>query len=172
MSPQQQPSAEAAHEVLSSVNNATVNLRTRQFTGNHLKEAEIIVDKEFIRGLFDKWNNALATGDPQIVTQLYAPHATFLPTLSNKPRSDHESINNYFQTFLQKRPSGRIIQGFVQLGEDGTWAQDNGIYEFFMKLDGTVVRARYSFVYQVLKNDNHHREWKIVHHHSSLMPEK
>jgi uncharacterized protein (TIGR02246 family) len=130
------------------------------------------ISKEFIRSLFDKWNDALLTGDSDRVAQLYADHATLLPTLSNIPRNDYESIKDYFDKFLQRQPHGRIVEGFVQLGDDGTWAQDNGIYEFTMGIDSTVVRARYSFVYQLLEEDEQKAEWKIVHHHSSLMPEQ
>jgi hypothetical protein len=100
-----------------------------------------------------------------MVAQLYAPHATLLPTLSNQPRNDHESIQDYFVTFLQRQPRGRIIQGSIEI--DGILAVDTGIYEFIMATNGSVVRARYTFVYQLLEN-----EWKILHHHSSLMPEK
>jgi hypothetical protein len=37
-----------------------------------------------IEGLFHIWNDALATGDPKIVTALYSSKATLLPTRSNK----------------------------------------------------------------------------------------
>ena len=40
-----------------------------------------------------------------------------------------------------------------------------GIYEFAFA-DGSKVQGRYSFVY-VFENG----EWKISHHHSSIMPE-
>ena len=40
-----------------------------------------------------------------------------------------------------------------------------GIYEFTFE-DGTTVRGRYSFVYTYENG-----EWKIAHHHSSIMPE-
>ena len=43
---------------------------------------------------------------------------------------------------------------------------DVGIYEFKKGIDGSAVRARYSFVY-VFEDG----EWKISHHHSSVMPE-
>jgi uncharacterized protein (TIGR02246 family) len=124
-----------------------------------------VVTKESVRSLFELWNNALATGDSNIVTQLYAKDATLLPTLSNKQRTDHESIKNYFDGFLRKKPKGRILQGQIFIGDDHSWAQDNGIYEFVME-DGSIVQARYTFVYVQVDGD-----WKIAHHHSSLMPE-
>jgi uncharacterized protein (TIGR02246 family) len=148
------------NDVLNSYINATFNLQPPNSNGHQT------ITKEFIRSLFDLWSDALATGDSDVITQRYAPHATLLPTFSNEPRSDYDSIKNYFDIFLEKKPQGRIVEGFVQLGE--TWAQDNGIYEFIMGVDGSVVRARYTFIYQLQEDDG---EWKIVHHHSSLMPE-
>ena len=38
---------------------------------------------------FDRWNAALATGDPEQVASLYAPDGVLLPTVSNKVRTDH-----------------------------------------------------------------------------------
>jgi len=55
--------------------------------------------------------------------------------------------------------SGDIITG-------ANWAQDVGIYEFTMGYDGSKVKARYTFVY-VFEDE----QWKISHHHSSVMPE-
>ena len=46
------------------------------------------------------------------------------------------------------------------------WCQDAGIYEFTMGATGDKVKGRYSFVY--VWEDG---EWKISHHHSSVMPE-
>merc|ERR1712176_294021 len=43
---------------------------------------------------------------------------------------------------------------------------DAGIYEFTMGIDGSKVKARYSFIY--VYEDG---QWKISHHHSSVMPE-
>lgn len=46
------------------------------------------------------------------------------------------------------------------------WCQDVGIYEFTMGATGDKVKGRYSFVY--VWEDG---QWKISHHHSSVMPE-
>ncbi|KAG7345618.1 calcium/calmodulin dependent protein kinase II association-domain containing protein [Nitzschia inconspicua] len=152
------------------------DLSSSNFRSKHSSspKREVAVSKEFIRSLFDLWKDALLTGDSEKVAKCYASHATLLPTLSNTPRNDYESIKDYFDQFLHKQPEGRIVQGIVQLGDDGTWAQDSGIYEFRLGIDGSVVRARYSFIYQKLaqEDDEHQAEWKIVHHHSSLMPER
>jgi hypothetical protein len=53
---------------------------------------------------------------------------------------------------------------YVTIGHN--WCQDAGIYEFTMGANGDKVKGRYSFVY--VWEDG---EWKISHHHSSVMPE-
>src|SRR4051812_40782523 len=40
-----------------------------------------------IAGLFDRWNAALASGDAEQVTSLYAPDGVLEPTVSNEVRS-------------------------------------------------------------------------------------
>mmetsp|Transcript_26828 Transcript_26828/g.63985 ORF Transcript_26828/g.63985 Transcript_26828/m.63985 type:complete len:633 (-) Transcript_26828:67-1965(-) len=120
-----------------------------------------------VRGLFNLWNDALATGDSRLVAARYSTEATsalLLPTVSDTPRNSYESIRDYFDAFLLRQPKGTILESFVQRGEN--WAQDSGIYEFTMGVDGSKVKARYTFFY-VLENGS----WKIQHHHSSIMPE-
>ncbi|OEU14859.1 hypothetical protein FRACYDRAFT_154683, partial [Fragilariopsis cylindrus CCMP1102] len=131
--------------------------------------------KEEIRSIFDKWNDALSTGDPNISSSLslsslsssISPPLLLLPTMSNEPRTNRKSIERYFVNFLRNKPKGRIINGHIRIGKDGSWAHDAGIYEFSMISNSNNNIARYSFLY--LRNDL--GEWKIAHHHSSLMPE-
>jgi uncharacterized protein (TIGR02246 family) len=77
-----------------------------------------------VRGFFDKWNNALATGDPQQVAALYGEDAVLLPTLSDSARYTNDRIADYFVGFLKKKPVGEILEGNVKLGPN--WAQDAG----------------------------------------------
>jgi uncharacterized protein (TIGR02246 family) len=107
----------------------------------------------------------LATGDSRIVASRYAKDAVLLPTVSDTPRTDYDSIKDYFDAFLLKKPQGKIITSYVKIGGED-WAQDNGIYEFTMGVDGSKVKARYTYFY--VKENN---TWKILHHHSSIMPE-
>merc|ERR1711937_1066596 len=86
------------------------------------------------------------------------------PTVSDTPRDSAALIKDYFVGFLKKQPQGKILSSNVQIGNN--WCQDAGIYEFTMGSDGSVVKARYSFVY--VYEDG---QWKISHHHSSVMPE-
>ena len=70
-----------------------------------------------VRGLFKLWNDALATGDSRIVAARYARDAVLLPTVSDTPRTDYDSIKAYFDVFLTKKPQGEIVQSFVKIGE-------------------------------------------------------
>jgi len=120
-----------------------------------------------IRALFSLWNNALATGDSRLVASRYAlkSGAVLLPTVSDTPRTDYAGIKDYFDNFLKKAPQGEILEGHIRIGEG--WAQDAGIYEFTMGAEnGAKVRGRYTYTY-VMEDG----QWKIAHHHSSVMPE-
>eukprot|EP00536_Pseudo-nitzschia_multiseries_P012988 jgi/Psemu1/261071/estExt_Genewise1Plus.C_5280010 len=123
------------------------------------------ITKEEVQGLFHLWNDALATGDSALVASRYASKGVLLPTVSDVPRDDFDSIKDYFDAFLLKEPQGKILESFVTIGTN--WAQDVGIYEFTMGATGAKVKARYSFVYTFEGG-----QWKIAHHHSSQMPEE
>ena len=120
-----------------------------------------------IAALFDRWNAALATLDPDKVVALYAPEAVLLPTVSNKPRTTHEGIRDYFVHFLEKKPQGTIDLRIIKIGCNV--ASDTGLYTFTLhdtKGKAKKVSARYSYVYEYLNG-----QWLIEHHHSSAMPE-
>ena len=116
-----------------------------------------------ITALFEEWNNALQTGDPKNVIALYASNAILLPTVSNQVRHNHEEIEDYFVHFLDKGPAGKIDEANVRIF-DGL-AINSGIYTFTFN-DGSVVPARFTFVYQ-----RNGERWNIIEHHSSQMPE-
>ena len=118
-----------------------------------------------IAALFDRWNEALRSGDPAKVANLYAERSILLPTLSNTPRLTRGEKVDYFRHFLERRPSGEIVMRQISIGAD--IAVDTGLYTFHYATTGESVRARYSFTYR-WNGDN----WRIVSHHSSVMPEK
>ncbi|HHW4678723.1 MAG TPA: SgcJ/EcaC family oxidoreductase [Xylella sp.] len=118
--------------------------------------------------LFDRWNAALATGNPRNVAELYAPHAVLLPTMSNQVRTSQTEISDYFKDFLKLKPKGEINYRKVHLFDKNN-ALDAGVYTFILtNNDGSKrkVQARYTFIYS--KRDG---KWQIIHHHSSAMPE-
>jgi uncharacterized protein (TIGR02246 family) len=127
------------------------------------EQSPVAITKEEVQNLFQVWNSALLLEDSDAVTACYAKDAVLLPTVSNTPRTDHKLIKDYFDTFTQSRPSGEILESYVNIGHN--WCSDVGIYEFTLRKTGDKVKARYSFVY-ILEDD----QWKINHHHSSKMP--
>lgn len=115
--------------------------------------------------LFDRWNDALKTGNPKKVAALYAKDGVLLPTLSTKPRTSQQEILEYFKDFLKLQPSGKIDQRVIRFGSD--WASDTGLYTFRIVEDNhpKYIEARYSFVYECIDG-----QLLIVHQHSSIMP--
>jgi uncharacterized protein (TIGR02246 family) len=116
---------------------------------------------------FGLWNSALQTRCPKEVAGFYIADATFLPTTSGEFKEGQYGAEEYFENFLIKNPTGKIIQEEVQiLGTDGYL--HSGMYNFEVGPidDRQVAEARFSFIW---KKDNQ-GEWKIVHHHSSAKP--
>ncbi|MDP4708198.1 MAG: SgcJ/EcaC family oxidoreductase [Cyanobium sp. MAG_237] len=121
------------------------------------------LDELQVEGWFESWNQALATGDPAQVAQLYGDHALLLPTLSSELRETPEAITDYFNSFLARHPSGSVTHRQIRLGCNG--AVDAGTYRFTLHDPEATVEARYTFVYGLEDG-----QWRILHHHSSLQP--
>ncbi|MEU1478819.1 SgcJ/EcaC family oxidoreductase [Streptomyces sp. NPDC001668] len=125
--------------------------------------------KKQIAALFDTWNATLQTGDADKVANLYAKDAVLLPTVSNKVRTNHAEIVDYFEHFLQNKPVGKKVKTVVNVLDTNS-AIDTGVYEFTLTDPKSgakrVVEARYSYTYE-----KENGVWKIVNHHSSAMPE-
>jgi len=117
-----------------------------------------------IAALFDRWNASLQTGDPHKVVANYAEKSVLLPTVSNKPRVTAEEKEDYFEHFLEKKPSGKIDWHWIEIGCNT--AIDAGLYTFTFG-DGSKVPARYTYTYKW-----NGKQWLITSHHSSAMPEK
>lgn len=121
-----------------------------------------------VEELFAGFNAAWATKDPQTVTDLFAPEAVLLATVSNTPRTTPEAVKDYFVGFLTNSPVGKIDTSTTTVGCNiatrvGTWTVS--LTNPTTKAVSNV-KARYSFIYR------HGRDgWKISHLHSSVMPE-
>lgn len=121
-----------------------------------------------IASLFDRWNTALQGGNAQSVVDLYAPGAVLQPTVSNRVRNTPAEIKDYFDYFLQSKPTGQINYREIRLLGSNA-AMDSGVYTFELnEANGQTrqVQARYTFIYE--QRDG---QWKILNHHSSAMPE-
>ena len=117
-----------------------------------------------VAALFDGWNDALRTLDPDKVVARYASDGVLLATVSNQPRTTPAEIRDYFVKFLKNAPQGTVDTRTIKLGCN--LAQDVGTYTFRFK-DGQTVHARYTYVYEWQNG-----QWLIAHHHSSAMPER
>lgn len=119
-----------------------------------------------IAQLFHVWNAALQSGDPKRVAALYAEDATLLPTLSKEVRQTPEAVEDYFEAFLKLKPKGAIIHQNVSLYDP--IAINSGVYSFETTVDGMKHQmiGRFTFVYRKAGD-----EWKIIEHHSSMMPD-
>lgn len=118
-----------------------------------------------IAALFDRWNASLQTGDPRKVVANYADKSVLLATVSKTPRITPAQKEDYFKSFLENRPSGRIDSRNIEV--DCNTALDTGLYTFTFAKTGDVVKARYTYTYKWNGSD-----WLITSHHSSALPEK
>ena len=112
--------------------------------------------------LLQKWVAAIKSGDPKQVTSLYHSDGILLGTFSNKERVGHELILEYFENLLKSPVEVEIVSEHPNVSK--SVVVNSGLYNFIT--GGKTINARFSFVYQK-DNDG----WKIVSHHSSVMPE-
>ena len=119
-----------------------------------------------IESLFDQWNAALQSANPDKVVACYAPDAILLPTVSAQVRHNHAEIRDYFVHFCAKAPEGRIHEANIRIFDD--IAINSGRYTFKITENDrrVTVAARFTFVYRKLES-----EWLIIEHHSSILPE-
>ena len=112
--------------------------------------------------LLQKWTSAIKNGDPKQVTSLYHEDGILLGTFSPKERVGHKLILEYFEGLLKSPVEVQIVSEHPHVFESS--AVNSGLYNFIT--DGKIINARFSFAYS--KND---AEWKIIAHHSSILPE-
>ena len=113
--------------------------------------------------LLQKWVNAIKSGDPKQVTDLYHEDAILLGTFSNKERIGHALILEYFENLLKSPVEVEIVSEHFSTSE--TLSVNSGLYNFVT--GGKTINARFSFVY----SQRPLVEWKIISHHSSVLPE-
>ena len=121
-----------------------------------------IIEME-VGSLFKLWNDALTSKDPTKVAKCYSKNEDLLPTVSGIPWSEYPSIVDYFTNFLKLEPQGEILEGKIVIRTD--WAQYASIYKFTIGATRQKVQGQYTYTYIVKDN-----QWKISHHHSSVMP--
>jgi len=118
----------------------------------------------------ESWGKSVKNKDKPAVLAHYDSASTvgasLWPTLSNHLRTNEERIGDYFDLFLPK------LNGVddVEWNQNHSQVIDNdhviwsGVYTFHLNQGAT--KARYTYVVKKISG-----AWKIMHHHSSLMPE-
>lgn len=135
------------------------------------KEEGMEVDenmKRIVKENFNRWNNALLTGDAEAVANLYSKKSTFLPTVSSEFKKGAKEAEDYFKHFLEKNPSGKIVSEAIQPIASNAYLH-SGTYDFEVGPEDnrTIVEARFTFLWQ----KSYSGGWKIAHHHSSVKPQ-
>lgn len=114
--------------------------------------------------LFDQWNAALKSGQPERVVAQYAQRSVLLvPGSAQALLSPAEKLA-YFKRFLERRPTGHIDNRVIAI--DCDTAVDAGTYTFSFA-DGSRLSAGYSLTYQRSGG-----RWRIVSHRASELAAK
>jgi uncharacterized protein (TIGR02246 family) len=155
------PSTEIRIEDLPS--EAVTMLPTR--TSNHQRGSMIppSVTKDAVRGWFEEWNAAMATGEPEVVASRYTPEAVMITSLSGDTKTTPEEIRDFYQLFLWNRPQAKAIQSMITVSTH--WCKDTGLLEYWMNQGTQRVRERYSFLYVY----DEEAGWRIAYHHSAIL---
>lgn len=120
--------------------------------------------KSQVEEVFEMWNQALQSGDPRKVAELYAETPVFLPTLSSRVCTDRDQVEAYFESFLKLQPRAELDESHERIFDD--LITHSGLYTFQLQAEKRRVQVRFSFVYQWREG-----RWQILEHHSSQMPE-
>ena len=120
--------------------------------------------------LLQKWTSAIKNGEPKQVTSLYHEDGILLGTFSPKERVGHELILEYFEGLLKSPVEVQIVSEHPHVFE--SFAVNSGLYNFIT--DSKTINARFSFAYSKGNKfgiPQNIAEWKIIAHHSSILPE-
>ncbi len=112
--------------------------------------------------MIEAWVEKIRTNDPKQVASLYHDDGLLLGTFSDIERKGHELILAYFENLLKSKVDVEVVTQHKH--ETDSITVNSGLYNFIV--DGKTVNARFSFVF--IKSED---EWKILSHHSSVLPE-
>tara|TARA_B100000700_G_C14580160_1_gene639787 strand:+ start:291 stop:662 length:372 start_codon:yes stop_codon:yes gene_type:complete len=115
----------------------------------------------------NKWLSLVSSQDMDGVVGMYAEDGVLLGTYSDKVRIGKDSIKEYFQDFLSKKPEASLIDATTHYVLDRFYVM-NGFYDFKIESgDGNkeIIHARFTFVFE-----NREGNFQIISHHSSIIP--
>lgn len=114
--------------------------------------------------LIQAWAAAFNECSAEKLAALYHPQATLWGTNAGALTTSPEGIRVYFEGACAMRPPVRVTVGQVVGRLHGGAATVSGTYDFAR--EGSAIRARYSMAL-VAGADG---AWRIVQHHSSVLP--
>ncbi len=120
----------------------------------------------------ETWMQHVKARDIDSVVSLYCQtHNAFWGTFANQLRCPQAEVRTYFDSFLDvKTISCTIVSNTARQLSDNVVAF-SGSYEFAISPhDEADIKALARFTFTVRKEDDS-SDWKIVEHHSSVMPE-
>jgi hypothetical protein len=119
-----------------------------------------------IEKITQQWASDLSSNNPQKIASLYESGALLYATFQNQLDTP-KGIEGYF-TKLMKHKDLAVKFGKQNIRMFGDTALNSGFYVFSYTENGKVVKinARYTFVFAHSADG-----WKIVEHHSSVLPE-
>ena len=107
------------------------------------------------------WTEKIKLNDANQVAELYHKEALLLGTFSNIERIGKKLIMDYFEDLFRSKVNVKIVTKHECMAESISTV--SGLYDF--KVNDKKINARFSFVF--VKNQG---EWKILSHHSSVLP--
>ncbi len=113
--------------------------------------------------LLQIWVKKIKLNDANQVAELYHKDGLLLGTFSNIERNGKKLILEYFENLFSSQVDVEIITKHEYKTESISTV--SGLYDF--KVNNKKVKSRFSFVF--LKSEE---DWKILSHHSSMLPEK
>ena len=113
--------------------------------------------------LLQVWVEKINLNDAKQVSDLYHKNGLLLGTFSNIERNGQKLIIDYFENLFTSQVGVEIITKHEFKTESISTV--SGLYNF--EVDKKKIKARFSFVFIKSK-----LEWKILSHHSSVLPEK
>ena len=123
---------------------------------------------EDANSLVDLWSATYTSNDTDKLTELYAPDAILLGTVSPVLSSGTEAIRKYFAPLKGSGNKNTIQERHTIVLTDSAVVV-TGFYEFVSLVDGKMTPRPSRFTMLVTKRDG---QWRIGHHHSSprVMP--
>jgi hypothetical protein len=118
-----------------------------------------------------RWGRLVSEGNAKGALNLYTKNAVLIPTYGSSILQGHKELSGYFGQFMG-RPNLRVLITDIVMRRTGPTPVVSGFYTFTWGKGGPSERAaaRYTYVLEPARNKNGDLDWKIITHHSSVVP--